>query len=1220
MSAKPDFVHLHLHTEYSLLDGACRLDELVDEGVRLGMKAMAITDHGNMFGAVAFHDACREKGLKPILGCEVYVAPASRFERQAQSASDAYNHFTLLATSDAGYHNLIKLVSAGYLEGFYHRPRIDKDLLAKHSEGLIGLSGCLSGEIAQHILAGAEDAALASVGVFSEILGKDRFYLEVMEHGIPDQRRVNQGLLRVRQKTGLRLAATNDAHYLHRDDHHAHDVLLCIGSGKKVGDAERLRFDTNHFYLKSGEEMAGLFPDHPEALSSTVQIAEMCDFTLKGVSTLPAFDVAPGFTTFSYFEKVTRDGFADRRRALDPLAAAGRLRHSLADYEARLDKEIGVIHRVGFSGYFLIVWDFIRHAKERRIPVGPGRGSAAGSLVAWALRITDIDPIENDLIFERFLNEERISPPDIDIDFCEARRGEVIEYVTKKYGRDNVAQIITFGTMKAKAVVRDVGRVMDMSYADVDKIAKMIPFDLKMTLDKALAESPPLNEAYQKDPRVKELIDVSRRLEGTTRHASTHAAGVVISPVPLTDLVPLFKGNTGDITTQFDMKGVERIGLLKMDFLGLRTLTLIDNCVKMLEAQRGIRLDPAAIPLDDAKTYELFTAGRTSGLFQFESDGMRDILKRFKPDQLEHLTALNALYRPGPMQMIDDFIKRRHGHTRVVYEHPALEPILKGTYGVMVYQEQVMQIASALAGFTLGEADILRKAMGKKKAEVMATQMDQFLKGCAGRGVTEKKARRIWDAMEQFAGYGFNKSHSAAYAWLAYQTAYLKANYPAYFVAALLTSERANTDKMVHYIGECREMGIRVLPPDVNESDIFFSVVSGPRETRVELDGEPAGGLPVGLPEGPRGGGATEEEGPATNQVPAHPGATDGARGAGEDIRFGLAAIKNVGEGAVEAVLAVRKEGGPFRSLFDLCDRVDLRAVNRRVVESFVKSGSFDSTDPRRSALFAAIERAMEAGQKRQRDRDAGQSSLFGMLGGAGEKQAAPERIPDAPPWSEAERLLFEKESLGFFISGHPLERFRAEIAQWASATTGTLAQAPAGVEATVGGIVTALRLIKTKKGDRMASFLLEDLEGSVETLVFPEAYKKAAGRLADDQVVLVKGRPEVLDDGRVKLLASEVLPLEQAKLAEARYVTIRVSVVAWDREKGERLRDILAAHRGDCPVTLELVRPGSWEAALVPSAYYRVRPDSQLREEVEALLGPGSLVLARTNGLRREA
>jgi DNA polymerase-3 subunit alpha len=1169
MTTKPDFVHLHLHTEYSLLDGANRLDELVAEAARLGMKAIAITDHGNMFGAVAFHDGCREKGLKPILGCEVYVAPASRFEKQAQSASEAYNHFTLLAANETGYHNLVKLVSAGYLEGFYHRPRIDKDLLARHSEGLIGLSGCLSGEIAQHILAGADEAALSSVGFFNEIFGKDRFYLEVMEHGIPEQRRVNQGLLRIREKTGLKLVATNDAHYLHREDSQAHDVLLCIGSGKKVNDADRLRFDTNSFYLKSAEEMAAVFPDHPEALRSTVEVAEQCDFTLKGVSMLPAFDVPPGFTIDSYFEKVTRDGFADRRRALEPLGAAGRLKHALGDYEARLEKEIGVIRRVGFAGYFLIVWDFIRYAKEQQIPVGPGRGSAAGSLVAYCLRITDIDPIENDLIFERFLNEERVNPPDIDIDFCEARRGEVIEYVTRKYGRENVAQIITFGTMKAKAVVRDVGRVLDMSYADVDKIAKMIPFDLKMTLDKALEESPPLQEAYQKDPKVKELIDISRRLEGTTRHASTHAAGVVIAPRPLTDLVPLFKGNTADVTTQFDMKGIERIGLLKMDFLGLRTLTLIDNCVKMIERQTGTRIDPAAIPLGDAKTYELFTAGKTSGLFQFESDGMRDILKRFKPDRLEHLTALNALYRPGPMQMIDDFIKRRHGQTRVSYEHPALEPILKETYGVMVYQEQVMQIASALAGFTLGEADILRKAMGKKKAEVMAAQMDKFLKGCASRQVNEKKARKIWDAMEQFAGYGFNKSHSAAYAWLAYQTAYLKANEPAYFMAALLTSERANTEKMVLYIGECREMGLRVLPPDVNQSAMFFTVIA-PEEQRA------AGGA---------------------------------------DILFGLSAIKNVGEGAVEAVLAARKQGGAFRSLFDFCDRVDLRAVNRRVVESFIKSGCFDSIDPRRAALFAAIERAMEAGQKRQRDRDAGQSSLFGMLEVPAAAEAAQERIPDVPPWPEAERLTFEKESLGFFISGHPLERFRSELSQWTSATTGTLAQKAANGELTVGGIVTGLRLLKTKKGDRMAAFFLEDLEGSAETVVFPDAYKKAAGHLADDQLVLVKARAEIDDDGRAKLLASEVMPLEQAKLAEARYVTIRVPVQVWDRAKGERLRAILGAHRGDCPVTLELVRPGSWAVSLAPSAYYRVRPDSALREEVEALLGAGSLVLTRTAG-----
>jgi DNA polymerase-3 subunit alpha len=1155
-----EFVHLHLHSEYSLLDGACHVDEVVDQAAMLGMKALALTDHGNMFGAVAFHDACRAKGIKPILGCEIYVAPGSRHEKSGSGIQEAYHHLTLLATDDAGYHNLVKLVSLGYTEGFYHRPRIDKDALAQHSQGLVALSGCLAGEIAGHLKTGMDEAALQVAHQFSEILGQDRFYLELMDHGIEEQRRVNQALLRLHGKSGLPLVATNDAHYLKRDDHQAHDVLLCIGSGKKVHEPERLRFDTPEFYLKSPEEMARVFPDHPHALAHTVKIGEMCDFTLQGVSSLPDFAVPPGFTLESYFEKVVRDGFAERRRALEPLAAAGRLRYPVAEYEARLDKEIGVIRRVGFAGYFLIVWDFIRYARETHVPVGPGRGSAAGSLVAYSLRITDIDPMEYDLIFERFLNEERISPPDIDIDFCENRRGEVIDYVTRKYGRENVAQIITFGTMKAKAVVRDVGRAMDMPYADVDKVAKMIPFDLKMTLDKALEESPPLKEAYQKDEKVKELIDISRRLEGTTRHASTHAAGVVIAPRPLIEFVPLFKGNTAEITTQFDMKGVERIGLLKMDFLGLRTLTLIDNCVKMIEAQAGLRLDPDRLPLDDAKTYELFTRGQTSGLFQFESDGMRDILKRFKPDRLDHLTALNALYRPGPMQMIDDFIKRRHGQTKVTYEHATLEPILAETYGVMVYQEQVMRIASALAGFTMGEADILRKAMGKKKADVMATQREAFMKGCLARNVPEKKAQRIWDHMEQFAGYGFNKSHSAAYALLAYQTAYLKANHPVFFMAALLTSERANTERMVHYIGECREMGIRVLPPDVNESDLYFTVV-------------------------------------------------------GDSIRFGMAALKNVGEGAVEAILRARRAGGAFLSLFDFCERVDLRAVNRRVVESLIKSGSFDSLDPRRAALYAFIDQAMDLGQKQQRDREQGQSSLLGLLGGdEPERRGAIARIPETTAWGEGERLAFEKESLGFFITGHPLERYQQELTQWATATTGRLAEM-AEREVTVGGIIAALRLIKTKKGDRMASFVLEDLEGGAECLVFPETYKKVAGRLAEDQVVLVKGKSEVVEETKCRLLVTEVLPLEQAKLAEARYVTIRVPVEQWDRAKGERLRDILGAHRGECPVTLEMFRPGAFAVAVAPSAYYKVRPDAALRAEVEGLLGPGALVLARTNG-----
>jgi len=1177
MPNPPDFVHLHLHSEYSLLDGACHIDELVEQAAQLGMKAVALTDHGNMFGAVAFHDASQDRGIKPILGCEIYVAPGSRHEKSGGGIQEAYNHLTLLATDEAGYHNLVKLVSLGYTEGFYHRPRIDKDALAQHSKGLVALSGCLAGEIAGHLRNGMDAAALQSANQFAEILGRDRFYLELMDHGIEEQRRVNQALLRLHGRSGLPLVATNDAHYLRREDHQAHDVLLCIGSGKKVHEPERLRFDTPEFYLKSPAEMARVFPDHLEALANTVKIAEMCEFVLKGDISLPDFTVPPGFTLESYFEKVVRDGFAERRRTLEPLAEAGRLRHAMAEYEARLEQEIGVIRRVGFAGYFLIVWDFIRYARETNVPVGPGRGSAAGSLVAYSLRITDIDPMEHELIFERFLNEERISPPDIDIDFCESRRGEVIDYVTRKYGRENVAQIITFGTMKAKAVVRDVGRAMDMPYAEVDKVAKMIPFDLKMTLDKALEESPPLKEAYQKDAKVKELIDISRRLEGTTRHASTHAAGVVIAPRPLTEFLPLFKGNTAEITTQFDMKGVERIGLLKMDFLGLRTLTLIDNCVKMIEAQTGVKVDPDRLPLDDAKTYELFTRGQTSGLFQFESDGMRDILKRFKPDRLDHLTALNALYRPGPMQMIDDFIKRRHGQTKVTYEHPALEPILSETYGVMVYQEQVMRIASTLAGFTMGEADILRKAMGKKKADVMAAQRQAFMNGGLARSVPEKKAQRIWDHMEQFAGYGFNKSHSAANALLAYQTAYLKANYPVFFVAALLTSERANTEKMVHYIGECREMGIRMLPPDVNESHLYFTVVG-------------AGGYSAGT----------------------HPPA---ASGTPQAIRFGLAALKNVGEGAVEAILRARKAGGAFLSLFDFCERVDLRAVNRRVVESLIKSGSFDSLDNRRSALYAFIDQAMDLGQKHQRDREQGQSSLLGLLGGdESGRRGATARLPDAPAWGEGERLAFEKESLGFFITGHPLERYQAELMQWATATTGKLPDM-AEREVTVGGIIAGLRLIKTKKGDRMASFVLEDLEGGAECLVFPETYKKVAARLAEDQVVLVKGKSEVVEETKARLLVTEVLPLEQAKLAEARYVTIRVPLEHWDRAKGERLRDILGAHRGECPVTLEMFRPGAYAVAVAPNPYYKVRPDAALRAELEGLLGPGALVLARTNG-----
>ncbi|MEO5761472.1 MAG: DNA polymerase III subunit alpha, partial [Vicinamibacteria bacterium] len=903
--ASPEFVHLHLHTEFSLLDGACHLDELAKHAAKMGMKAMAITDHGGMFGAVGWVAACKKAGIKPIIGVESYVALGSRLEKSGGGISNAYNHLGMIATTNEGYHNLARLTSIGYTEGFYHRPRIDKDVLSKYSKGIVGFSGCLASEISQLLMRDDEAGAIKSTMDFCDIFGKDRFYLELMEHRIPDQKKVNKGLLRIQKKTGLPLVATNDAHYLHKDDHEAHAVLLCIGTGKKLADPNRFAFETDEFYVKSGEEMEALFGHVPEALSNTVKIAEMVEFSLDTTPKFPKFDVPEAFTTDSYFEKMAREGFAERLKVLGPNSEAGKLKIPLADYEARLTREIGVIQRVGFSAYFLITGDFIAFSKDQGIPVGPGRGSAAGSLVAYALRITDIDPMEHGLIFERFLNEERISPPDIDIDFCENRRGEVIDYVTQKYGRENVAQIITFGTLKAKAVVRDVSRVLDLSFADSDRIAKLVPADLGMTLEKALQDSPGLADAYKKEELTRRVIDIGKRLEGTTRHASTHAAGVVISPRPLAELVPLYRfPGTDAVVTQFDMKGVEEIGLLKMDFLGLSTLTLIDRCVKMIFEQTGEKVDPSMLEDGDKKTYELFAAGKTNGVFQFESDGMKDQLRRFKPDRLEHLTALNALYRPGPMQMIDDFIKRRHGQTKIVYEHASFETILGETYGIMVYQEQVMQIAVAIAGFTMGEADMLRKAMGKKNAAVMAAQKDKFVSGCVTNKMAVPKATKIWDHIEMFAGYGFNKSHSAAYAWIAYQTGYLKANYPAFFVASLLTMEKANADKLVAYSAEARDLGLTVLPPNVNASLVDFTVEKGA-------------------------------------------------------VRFALSAVKNVGEGAAESVVAARAEG-PFTSLDDFAARVDMKAANKRAVESFIKSGSFDSIDTRRHVLYAGLEKALE--------------------------------------------------------------------------------------------------------------------------------------------------------------------------------------------------------------------------------------------------------------------
>jgi DNA polymerase III subunit alpha len=1156
-----DFVHLHLHSEYSLLDGACRIEELLDRVVQLKMPAAAITEHGNMFSSIVFHDQARKRGINPILGCEVYVAPGDRRTRSGTPGETA-NHLVLLAETREGYHNLIKLVSAGYTEGFYYKPRIDKDLLAQHATGLIGLSSCLKGEVATGIRSEQQQKALQAAAAYRDILGPNNFFLEMQYQGIEEQQVVNVGLQPIARDLHLNLVVTNDVHYLQNSDYKPHDILLCIGTGKTVADEDRLKYHGDQFYLKTAEEMAAVFKDFPEALANTVRIAERCNVDLSGtINHLPNFDVPAGFTLDEYFEHVVRQGFEQRLPRLRELAARGVLKQTIDEYERRLTYEIEMIKQMKYPGYFLIVWDFIRYAREQGVPVGPGRGSAAGSFVAYCLRITDVDPIEYDLIFERFLNPERVSLPDIDIDFCERRRSEVIEYVTRKYGRENVAQIITFGTMKARAVVRDVARVMDIPYADADRVAKAVPPALDMTLAKALEESPPLKDLQQKDPRVKELLEVAQRLEGMTRHASVHAAGVVIAPRPLTEFVPLYKSQKDEIVTQWAMKEVERVGLLKMDFLGLSTLTLISDALNEIKRTEGIDLDIDAIPLDDPKTYKLFGDGQTYGVFQFESSGMRELLRKAKPERLDDLIALNALYRPGPLKsgMVDDFISRKQGKTEVKYELPQLAPILGDTYGVIAYQEQVMRIAAVLAGFSMGQSDVLRKAMGKKDPKVMAKQREAFMEGARKNGVNEKKATKIFDLMEYFAGYGFNKSHSTTYAWVAYQTGFLKANYPWHFMSALLTIEAANTDKLAMYLGECRELGIPILQPDINCSELPFTV-------------------------------------------------------AREGVRFGLCAVKNVGEGAVLSILAVRKELGRIDSLHTLCEHVDLRLVNKRVLESLIKAGALDSlaseqprsVRDRRACLFAAVDKAIEHGGRQQRDRDKGQSQLFGGF----DDDGAPEtvRLPDAPPWAEAQQLAFEKEALGLYMSGHPLERFSEELKTFGAKRLAELGGSEADIW--VGGIVSGLRPLKTKKGDRMCVFMLDDIAGSLEVVVFPETFGKHGSLVEADAMLLVRGKFEK-DDESARIVATELLPIAALKERTTKEVVIHLSGRAAGRPTFEALAELLTRHRGDRRVFLELdVKSQEKPLRVRSEVAQRVRPSERLVLEVEQICGAGSVEL----------
>src|SRR5579872_4106309 len=1150
-----NFVHLHLHTDYSLLDGACEIGELTEEAARRGMPAVAVTDHGNLFAAANFYHKATTHGVKPIIGCEVYVAPDNHKNRGTEA--ERSNHLVLLAENEEGYRNLIQLVSTGFLDGFYYKPRVDHELLAKHSKGLIALSACLRGEVADALVSEKYDQARTNAYRLRDIFGKGNFFLEVQDQGLEVETRINKDLVRLSRETGIPLVATNDCHYLTRSDAHAQEVLLCIQTGKTMSDTQRMKFATDQFYFKTAEEMAQVFRELPDALSRTVAIAERCNLKIQRVSNpFPEFKVPEGYTTDSYFEKVAREGFQSRAPQLERLAAEKLLRHPIEEYERRLTAEIEMIKKMRFAGYFLIVWDFIHYARAQGVPVGPGRGSAAGSLVSYALRITDVDPLQYDLLFERFLNPERISMPDIDIDFCMRRRGEVIEYVRGTYGEKNVAQIITFGTMAAKAALKDTGRALDVPYGEVDRLAKLVPNVLNISLDEALKQSAQLESMRQKDEKIKEVVEVALRLEGLARHASTHAAGVVISPRPLTEIVPLYKSNKEEVTTQYDMSALERIGLLKMDFLGLTTLTVLSDAVRLIKMNRGVDVDLSTLTLDDVPTYALFSKGDTTGIFQFESHGMRDILRRYQPTRLEDLTALNALYRPGPIQggMIDDFIARKHGKKKVTYDLPALEEILSETYGVILYQEQVMQIANRLPGFSLGEADILRRAMGKKNHAEMAAQREKFLSGCALRKVPAKKAEKIFDLMAEFAGYGFNKSHSCAYALLAYQTAYLKTHYPVEFMAALLTSETGNTEKVVKYINEARGMGITVLPPDVNSSALDFTPV-------------------------------------------------------GESIRFGLQAIKNVGENTVKGILEAREQLGRFTSIYQFCDSVDTRLLNRRVVESLIKSGAMDTLGARRSQIFAVIDRAMDRAQRQQRERLSGQHGLFG--GASATAPPPDDPLPDLEEWPEHEMLASEFATVGFYISGHPLSKYAAKLAELGAIDLAAVEGRRNGEEITVGGIVVAMRSMRSRKGDRWGVLTLQDMTGILEVLAFPESFARLENVFKSNAPLVLKGRVNVEDAG-TRLSVMDARRLEDMGQRPPNLMRVRLDMAAVDANVIDELKKLFAGKPGSCSIAFDLISSEGAIATL--QADQRVRPDQDLVQAVRKLCGEDAVELvART-------
>ena len=1225
-----DFVHLHLHTEYSLLDGACRLDRLVDKAHELNFPALAITDHGAMHGAIEFYQATRAKGIKPIVGCEVYVAPASRLEKKL-SGGEKYHHLGLLAKDEAGYKNLIKLTTSAHLEGYYYKPRIDKEILAAHSEGLIAMSGCLASEIPDWIMKDQLDKAREAVDFFKQTLGAENFFLELQNHGIPEQAKVNSHLIKWAKEFGLKLVATNDVHYINKGDSHAHDCLVCIGTQDLLSNPKRMGagYVPEQFYLRSAEEMKARFAEVPEAVLNTREVADMCNLEIQfGKLHYPVFHPPEHFTREGFLRQWLAEGLFTRytihakaegkefvvtgiddpRRlptfnANNPLTPAlspgerekrspvsgeaaaaggsnnsqpagdaqllsplpggegrgeGGLRNKLADPTVaaaiktvidRLDVELEVIEKTGFISYFLIVGDFIRYGRSKGISC-VARGSAAGSLVTYLLEIANVDPIRYGLLFERFLNPERVNPPDIDIDFADDRRADVIEYVRKKYGNDSVAQIITFGTMGAKSVLRDVGRVMGLGYGECDRLAKMIPFDLKMTLEKALKQSPEFKQAYETEDVTRELVDTALILEDLTRNASVHAAGVVIGDQPLVNLLPLKTDEDGAIVTQYAMGPVGDLGLLKMDFLGLKTLTVIRNTCEMVKRIHGIEVDIDRIPLDDKKTYDLLNRAETLGVFQLESGGMRDLCKKFQISSVEHITALVSLYRPGPMELIPEFIKRRHGEIEIKYEHPLLEQISKETYGILIYQEQVMQATQLLAGYSLGSADLLRRAMGKKKVEEMQKQRDTFVKGCA---VTNKipaaKANAIFDLLEAFAGYGFNKSHAAAYAIVAYQTAYLKANYPVEFFCAMMTNDMAVTEKLSQYIAEARAMKIEVLPPDVNESQMYFA--------------------------------------PAPD---------------GKAIRFGLAAIKNVGEAAVEAILKTRNEGGQFKTLSELCERVDGRSLTRKTIEALVKTGACDSFGQTRATLFAQIERTLARAASILSDKQKGQSSLFGAL--EEKAPAMPEAISNLPEWPQHELLAHEKELLGFYVTGHPLTPFAPILEKYCLATTAKLSELPNRSLTRIGGLITVVQQGMSKKsGKPYAMLTLEDLEGTVQILCMNENYDKYRELFVESQAILVVGEVNTGED-RPKIFPQEIMPLDDAHRKYTKQVHLRLNAAHLKPEDMDAAHEIIAAHPGRCPLLLCFMPPAGGTIFMDTNERFSVSPSLKLQQAVDERFG----------------